>query len=890
MMTSPPPPRRATYRLQLNAGFGFDAAAGVAPYLDALGVSHLYSSPWLQAAPGSTHGYDVVDHGRVSEDLGGSGGHTRLVRELERLGIGVLLDIVPNHMAIGGRANAWWWDVLENGPASLYAGYFDVDWDPPDSKLRNRVLLPVLPDHYGRVLEAGELGVRRAGNGLVVTYADHEMPVAPTSMGLVLAAALQPLPDGSPARVALEELLADVGRLPPSWFSDEEQALERHRAKEAFLRRFGERCGADAEVAAAVDAAVAAIGASPDRFDALLESQNYRLAWWRTGSDELDYRRFFDISTLVGVRQEDPRVFLDSHQLVLAWLSHGTIDGTRVDHVDGLRDPKGYLDRLARAAPERWVVVEKILARGERVPVDWPVAGTTGYEWLNLVGGLFVDPEGETPLSKAYADFTGETTPWDDLEYAAKLEVVRDQFVADLRRLTGTLVTVCEAHRRYRDYASRELVHTLEVVLACFPVYRTYSRVGAPTSAPDREVVARALATARAREDLDPDLLAFIGSMLLLEAPGAAETEFALRFQQLSSAVTAKGVEDTAFYRYLRLSSLNEVGGDPSRFGTGVEEFHALAHAAQVEHPYGLLATSTHDTKRSEDVRARLAVLSEVPAAWGVEVQQWARAAARHKAHGWPDANAEWLWYQTLVGAWPLTADRATAYMEKATKEAGVHTAWTRPDQAYDDALRGFVEGCLADSDMLVSVRAFVDSIARPGWLNSLAQKLLTLTAPGVPDIYQGTELWDFSLVDPDNRRPVDFRARERALEQVGRAPWDATLADGLPKLTVVARALAARRAHPACFGDGPAGRYEPLTATGPAAEHVVAFARGGHAVTVVPRLLVGLARRGGWGSTAVTLPPGSWRDQFSGARLEGTAPLAELLAPFPVALLVREG
>ena len=882
-------PRRATYRLQLHAGFGFDAAAAISPYLDALGISHLYSSPWLQAAPGSMHGYDVVDHGRVSEDLGGSAGHARLLRELATHGMGVLLDIVPNHMAIAGRANAWWWDVLENGPASLYAGYFDVDWDPPDSKLRNRVLLPILPDHYGRVLEGGGLGLRREGNGIVITYADHEMPVAPPSMAAVLTAAMEALPEDSPARGVVEGLVSDLTHLPPSWFSEEDRVLERHRAKEAFLRRFGEACAGDAAVAAAVDGEVAAIAADADRLDALLESQNYRLAWWRTGADELDYRRFFDISTLVAVRQEDPRVFLDSHQLVLGWLSHGTIDGVRVDHVDGLRDPKGYLDRLARAAPERWAVVEKILARGERLPVDWPVAGTSGYEWLNLVSGVFVDPSGEPALSKAYEEFTGQSARWEDIEHEAKLEVVRDQFVADLRRLTRTLVTVCEAHRRYRDYASRELLHTLEVLLASFPVYRTYSRPGAPASSADRDVVARAIATARGREDLDGDLLGFIGSMLLLETPGAAETEFALRFQQLSSAVMAKGVEDTAFYRYLRLSALNEVGGDPSRFGTGLEEFHRYAAMAQVDHPFALLATSTHDTKRSEDVRARLAVLSEVPAAWAVEVHNWARTAARHTRGGLPDANAEWLWYQTLVGAWPLTEERATAYMEKASKEAGVHTSWTRPDQAYDDALRRFVSGCLGDQELRASIAAFVESIARPGWLNALGQKLLTLTAPGVPDIYQGTELWDFSLVDPDNRRPVDFDGRARVLDRVGTVPWEAGLAAGLPKLAVVCRALAVRRARPESFGDGSAGAYEPLTATGPGADHVVAFARGGHAVTVVPRFSVGLARAGGWAGTALRLPPGRWRDAFTGAHHDGAVALSELLAGFPVALLVND-
>jgi (1->4)-alpha-D-glucan 1-alpha-D-glucosylmutase len=889
-MTNPLPPRRATYRLQLNARLGFDAAAELAPYLDALGISHLYSSPWLQAAPGSDHGYDVVDHGRVSEDLGGSAGHARLSRVLDELGMAVLIDIVPNHMAIAGRANAWWWDVLQNGPASLYAGYFDVDWDPPDAKLRNRILLPVLPDHYGRVLEAGQLALHREGAGLVVTSADHEMPVAPSSMGPVLAAALRRAPEGSPARAVLSDLVSDVSRLPLSWFGDQERAIERHRAKEAFLLRFGDACAADADVAAVVDAEAAAISEDPDRFDALLEGQNYRLAWWRTGADELDYRRFFDISTLVGVRQEDPHVFLESHQLVLAWLARGVVDGVRVDHVDGLRDPKGYLDRLSRAAPGRWIVVEKILAAEERIAVDWPVAGTTGYEWLNVVGGLFVDPAGEQPMTKAYEGFTGRSSAWEDLEYEAKLEVLGEQFVADLRGLTRTLSTVCEAHRRYRDYSWRELEHSLEVLLACLPVYRTYSRVGAHPSAADRDVLARALDTAAARDEgLDHDLLEFIRAVLLLETPGAAETELALRFQQLSSAVMAKGVEDTAFYRFLRLSSLNEVGGDPSRFGTTVADFHRFASATQLERPYTLLATSTHDTKRSEDVRARLAVLSEVPAAWAVEVDTWARAAARHKSNGWPDANMEWLWYQTLTGAWPLTEERATAYMEKASKEAKAHTSWTRPDAEYDDALRAFVSACYEDAPLMVSVRAFVDSIARPGWINSLSQKLLTLTAPGIPDVYQGTELWDYSLVDPDNRRPVDFDERRRALDTLAAAPWDTTLATGAPKMRVVARALAVRRARPEWFGEGEPGRYEPLDACGPAAGHVVAFARGGGALTVTPRLTVGLARAGGWAATTLELPPGTWRDQFTGADHRGTVPVGELLGGFPVALLTRD-
>jgi (1->4)-alpha-D-glucan 1-alpha-D-glucosylmutase len=874
--------------MQLNPGFDFDAAAELAPYLRRLGVSHLYSSPWLQAAPGSSHGYDVVDHGKVSDELGGPAAHARLHDALDRAQLGVVLDIVPNHMAVDGKANAWWWDVLEDGPASVYAGYFDVDWDPPDSKLRNRVLLPFLPDHYGRVLEAGQFTLRRDGGALVVAFADHQMPIAPHSLGAILAAAVRRLGAGSPRRSTAETLVADFDRLPAPWLLDEQSVQQRHRSKMELRARLAELCAGDRTVADALDAEVAATSSDPDRLDTLLEAQNYRLAWWRTGADELDYRRFFDISSLVALRQEDARVFNESHQLVLDWVRRGVVDGLRVDHVDGLRDPKGYLDRLACEAPGVWVVVEKIVAVGERLPGDWPVAGTTGYDWLNVAGGLFVDPAGEDPLTKTYVAFTGQTAPIDEVAHDARIEVLRGPLATDLRRLTSTLVTVCEANRRYRDYARRELRQALEAILACFPVYRTYVRPDAASDA-DRDVISSAMTAVRSRhEDVDVDLLEFIRSILVLDTPGDAETELALRFQQLSSAVMAKGVEDTAFYRYLRLVSLNEVGGDPGRFGTPTDAFHRFACRAQIERPLSLLGTSTHDTKRGEDVRARLAVLSEIPDAWAIATGRWASIAERHRSQGWPDANMEWLWYQTLVGAWPLSLERARRYMEKASKEAKQHTSWESPDATYDAALGTFLEGFVTDRKLMRSVKAFVASIVRPGWTNALAQKLLTLTAPGVPDIYQGTELWDLSLVDPDNRQAVDFATRRRLLDALDARDWEAALPTGSPKMLVVARALGLRSEHPEWFGEGEAGRYEPVEATGPQAEHVVAFARGGRSITVVPRLTVGLARAGGWGTTALPLPPGSWLNRLTGAAVSGRVLLDDLLASFPVALLTK--
>jgi len=892
-MTAPARARQATYRVQVSGDFDFRAVAGLCGYLRDLGVSHLHSSPWLQAVPGSTHGYDVVDHGRVSSDLGGDIGLAQLRRALRAAGLGVLLDIVPNHMAVDGKANRWWWDVLENGRASEYARYFDIDWDPPDSKLRNRVLLPILPDHYGRVLEAGKVTLRRVAGTVVVVFGEHEMPVDRASLGPLVAGAVERLAGAGACGRTLDaaaRLAADLGRLPrPA--SGRPRGRDYRRTSSRLLAQLVEIVATEPAFAAALDEEALAMASDADRLDAVLEAQNYRLAWWRTGADEVDYRRFFDIAGLVALRQEHQDVFTATHRLVLRWLSSGDVDGVRIDHIDGLRNPKAYLDRLATTRPGTWVVPEKILVGCERLPEDWRVAGTTGYDWLNVVGGLFVDPTGEDELTRSYVGFTGQDAAWDDVAHRAKLDVLRGSLATDVRRLAGIGVRVCEGNRRYRDYSRRELERALEAILAAFPVYRTYVTADS-TAARDRAQIHHAAERAMHHGDgADPELLEFIGSILTLDTAGPDEVELALRFQQLSGAVMAKGIEDTAFYRYVRLVSLNEVGGDPSRFGTTVDEFHQFARAAQRDRPFSLLSTATHDTKRGEDVRARLAVLSEVPAAWEVATQRWAGAAARHRTHGWPDPGMEWLWYQTIVGAWPLTRERAVAYMGKAAREAKLHTSWESPQADYEAALAGFAEGFLADRRLTASVETFVESIAAPGFVNALGQKLLSLTAPGIPDLYQGTELWDLSLVDPDNRRAVDFAHRRALLDGLGghdMLDLGVGFATGTPKLLVVARVLALRAEHPDWFGEGRAGRYEPMGASGPADDHVVAFMRGDSAITVVPRLTVGLARAAGWGRTALKLPPGTWRDRFTGATMSGQVLMSEMLAAFPVALLTK--
>ncbi len=883
----------STYRLQLQPAFGFDDAAALAPYLARLGVSHLYASPYLQAAPGSIHGYDVVDHSRVNQELGGAEAHQRMCAALRAAGLGQVLDIVPNHMAVTS-GNAWWWDVLENGPSSQYASYFDVDWDPPEAKLRNTVLMPVLGDHYGRALEAGEIELRRQGGRFTVHYFDHVLPIAPRSLDDLLAAAAHrcesPGEGGVPGHRELESLATAFGRLPPSWATDRESVRERHRDKEVLADTLA-RLAEQPEVAAALDAEVARINADPDALDALLERQNYRLAFWRTAGRELDYRRFFDIHTLAALRVEDDAVFADTHELVAGWLREGVLDGLRIDHPDGLRDPEGYLHRLAGLAPDIWVVVEKILEAGERLPGGWPVAGTTGYDFANRATAVLVDPTGEEQLTAAYAAFVRSDRPWPDVVWDKKHLVMAEVLSAEVNWLTGLAIEVCERHRRYRDYTRHELHESLRELIADFPVYRTYVVPGAgEPSAADVDHVDQAVKAAKERRpDLDGELFDFLGEVLLGRHRGRAEDELVARTQQVTGPVMAKGVEDTAFYTWTRLTALNEVGGDPGRFGVPVEEFHRENDTTQRTWPATMVSTSTHDTKRSEDVRARLALLSEIPDRFVDAVAAWAAHNRRHRIGDLPDRNIEWLLYQTLVGAWPLPVERATAYLEKASKEAKEHTSWVDPDPDYDAALRAFVEGALADPEFVALVEEFVAPLVEPGRVNSLAMALLKLTSPGVPDIYQGNELWDLSLVDPDNRRPVDWELRARLLSEAEdlspAVAWAAQAGEGLPKMMLTQRALHLRRRRPEAFR----GEYEPLWAEGGQARHVVAYARGGEVVAVAPRLALGLG--GGWGDTRLALPPGVWVDVLEGERrFEGGVDLGELLSGFPVALLERGG
>ena len=930
---------RCTYRLQLSAEFDFAAARAVVPYLAALGVSHLYLSPIWAARPGSGHGYDVVDHARINAELGGEAGFEALAEAVRGAGLGLVLDCVPNHMGIG-YDNPWWCDVLTWGEASPYADYFDIDWRPGEPTLMGKVLLPILGDHYGRVLEDGQLRPDFDGGRLVVRYFEHTVPLHPRETADVLdaAAADARKREATGAAETLAELAGQARQVARrrARVSRQRRRADRDRAEQLADRLAHARH--DPTIEAALAAALAAFtpggageaaGRAADRLHRLLERQAYRLAFWRLASQEINYRRFFDINDLAGLRMENPALFEAAHRKVVELLGTGRADGVRLDHVDGLLDPLDYLVRLNRAlkragAKAPSVHVEKILGHDEGLRDDWPVDGTTGYEVMNLLHGVQVAADAKRPLTTLYRDLVAPPAGFVDETVAAKRLIMSTSLAAELNVLAGDLNRIAKRSRLTRDYARPSLRDALADVVAHFPVYRTYvTDDGA--SPEDRAIIERAVDRARRVATMpDRSIFDFVASVLTADAaeapwPGAERDEilrFARRFQQYTGPVTAKAVEDTAFYRWFPLVSLNEVGGEPDQFATSPATFHAANAERLARWPRALVATATHDHKRGEDVRARLAILSERTQEWSRAVRRWFRLAetlvVATEDGPAPSAADRWLFFQTAVGAWPLTlaagdgpglaayAARLQGYMEKAIREAKRRTSWAVNDPAYEAAVHDFVEAALdpAQSPRLVEELAeFAEAIAAPGAVNGLAQTALKLTIPGVPDIYQGTEGWDLSLVDPDNRRPVDYAARTRALDEGGDA---ATLAahwrDGRVKQAVVAALLAARRDDPELFGDG---AYEPLAVAGEGAEEVVAFTRrlGARALVVaVPRLTAHRLAdpetlRLGWGDTRVAtgLEGGAAVDLLSGrpARLSGGAlSLDENAAAPPLAVV----
>lgn len=811
---------RATYRLQLHAGFGFEDAAAVGDYLAELGVSHVYTSPVLAAAAGSTHGYDVVDHEQVNPELGGASGLKQFERVIEEAGLGWVLDIVPNHMAIHTPANRTFWDVLEHGRDSVYAAMFDIDWNAPQQELKGRVLLPILGQELAAVMEEGQLQVLIDKSKPVLAYYDHRMPLSPGSLA-------QP------------------------------------------IQETAQRCNKD-----------------PMSMRGLLARQHYLPAYWRQACTQINYRRFFTINSLIGLRVEEPEVFDRVHALPLAWIRDGKLDGLRIDHPDGLRDPTHYLERLRQAAPKSWLLVEKILEPEEHLPADWPVDGTTGYDTLNVLSGLFVDPQAEAAMTQSYRDFTGRDEPFEAAAQQGKRDVMAEDFGGEIDRLVRLL---CQAGLD----AAQARAGVIELAVH-WPVYRVYPDPEAQRlDDVGRERVWAAIHNAAEHTDLDPVLWEKLSRLLTLEEDAEYAIDFSIRFQQLASAVTAKGVEDTAFYRYYRLVSLNEVGGDPGRFGTPVDRFHSYVSKFNEDWPGTMTATTTHDTKRSEDTRLRIAMLSQMPDRWSQVVQDWSEIAESHRdSEGSPTREDEYLFYQTLIGTWPIGPDRLKAFMLKAAREAKERTNWIDQDTGYEAALTRFVDGLITDDRLIKSLESLLTDLLPAARVASLAQTLIKLTLPGVPDIYQGCELWEESLVDPDNRRPVDFDRRRAMLKELdGLSPADilSRMNDGLPKLWVTRQALSARREHRECFE--PAAAYEPITANGSQPDRVVAYRRGQRAITVVPRLTVDIDA---WsGQTAVRLPAGRWRDVMSGRMFESegiqATIVADLWGDLPLSLLIQE-
>jgi (1->4)-alpha-D-glucan 1-alpha-D-glucosylmutase len=916
----------ATYRLQFGGGFGFAEARELVPYLDALGITDLYASPLLAARTGSPHGYDVTDPTRLNPELGGEEGFAALAAQLRRHGMGLLLDVVANHMAADPE-NPWWCDVLRHGRGSPFADYFDIDWEPPRTGLAGKVLLPVLGEPYGLVLEKGELVPEPGEGGFWLRYRERCFPLSPESSADVAARLSEALGAG-PVGAAPAAGSGGVGTAGG--------ALAAVRSAQA-------PCG----VRARVEESLRGLAGDPEWLDRLLERQHYRPAFWRVANREINYRRFFDVYDLVAVRVEEEEVFAATHGRVLELARAGPVTGLRIDHVDGLRDPYAYLQRLQErlgakeGSPPFYIVVEKILCGDEELRPEWPVCGTTGYDFLNAVNGLFVDPAGVVALDRLYRSFTGGGKDFASLVREKKRRVVADLFAADLRRLVRQLGRLAEGERHGRDLTLDELEQALVEVTVHLPVYRTYVRDYA-VGTRDRGYLERALGEARRARPALERALVFLGRVLLLEFPSYLGPEgrrvwldFVMRWQQFTGPVMAKGFEDTALYAYNRLVCLNEVGGNPGGQGVSVAEFHRFNETRLRRWPYTLNATSTHDTKRGEDVRARIAVLSEIPDLWAARVERWVRLNEPRKrvVRGLPlpDADTEFLLYQTLLGAWPLREEevpefreRLRAYMLKAVREAKVHTGWLEPDEAYEGALLAFVDRILEpgpENRFLQDFLAFQPFVAYYGALNSLTQVLLKIASPGVPDFYRGTELWDFSLVDPDNRRPVDFGLRAALLAALQERKDDprglaaALLAgwrDGRVKLYLTWRALRFRRNHRRLFT---AGDYLPVVAAGRERDHVCAFARRLErtwALVAAPRLCVRLV--GGepgpegvpplvpplgeavWGATTLLLPPGApegWRNVLTGEQAvarHGTLPLADLLCSFPVALLHGEG
>ena len=956
----------STYRLQFNHSFTFNDAAKQVPYLHALGITHCYASPYLKAVPGSLHGYDVVDPASLNPEIGSQDDYQKFVQLMKTHGMGHILDVVPNHMGITHPANLWWQDVLENGPSSRYAKYFDIDWDPVKEELENKVLLPILGDQYGIVLENQEIQLCFKDGVFYLQYFENRLPLDPGTWELILSFRLEELAETlSETDAHLQELksiITSLSHLPLRTEADPQRIEERYREKEVISRRLLTLTQESPSISSYLQENLLQFNgikgnySSFDRLDGLVSSQAYRLAYWRVAAEEINYRRFFDINELAAIRIEESEVFNEIHQLVLQFLQEGSLTGIRIDHVDGLYDPRAYLrqwqlwaEKHLSQTPDAkgrflFILVEKILGKNEPLSEDWPTHGTTGYDFLALVNNIFVQTEHRRAFDQIYARFIKHSFEWDDLVYRCKELIMSSSMSSEINVLGHQLNLLSERNRRTRDFTLNSLVHAVREIIACFPVYRTYV-----TPSPSEEVMDRdrayirlAVARAKRRNPAVNNLVFDFIRTLLLKLPGEGSEwnwedacPFVMKFQQTTSPVMAKGAEDTAFYIYNRLVSLNEVGGEPEQFGIPIATFHERMSERQLKWPHGLSATSTHDTKRGEDIRARLNVLSEIPKEWRKHLALWHRLNKKAKItiedQIVPDRNEEYLLYQTLLGCWPCTdlddqgyqgfTERIQNYMTKALREAKVHTSWLNPDEAYEVGVKNFIAAILSrarSNAFLNDFLPFQQELARYGFYNSLSQVLLKITAPGIPDFYQGTELWDLNLVDPDNRRPVNYDHRHQLLEEMKSSlnPEEKTGRlrtalenphDGRIKFLVTMNALQFRREHAPLFLYG---SYHPLEPFGKNSQHLCAFARmkdGEISLTLSPRFFTGLVSdpttlpigEAVWGDTGVLLPSewsGSpFQDVLTGEIVHSEEPEGKVLLRaatvfkhFPGAILKR--
>ena len=907
-------PPRATYRLQLRKSFGFADAAAVAPYLARLGISHVYLSPVFKARPGSAHGYDITDHSALNPELGTEEDHAAMIAAFRREGLSAVLDIVPNHMGVGGADNPLWLDVLEWGPESQYAGWFDIDWSAHVGPAGGKLLAPVLGEPYGAALRAGKLALRfdaEAGTFAVWAYDAHKLPVCPLTYPTILGREVEAL-----------ERIGDRFRDLPNWRPEIAEGARDLQAELAALARD------DAEARAGIETRVAAVNGDWRELDRLIAAQNWRVAFFRVAEDEINYRRFFNINDLAGLRMELGPVFFHAHERVFAMLEGGEIEGLRIDHIDGLFDPKAYLAALREHVPRPfYLVVEKILAPHESLRADWPVEGGTGYDFVNLVLGLLIDPSAEAAFDESYRTFAGVLETYGAVATASKLRIMDVEMASEIAALGRAAARLARESPMTADLTRGILERAIRRTIACFPIYRTYLDLsGTPDDADLRDIAWAITRARRSDPDLHPTAFDFLEAALTAnpaalrakELSRTAAVRFAMRMQQVTGPVMAKGVEDTAFYRWNRFVALNEVGGSPDRFGIAPSAFHK-ANAQRAERwPHAMLASATHDTKRGEDARARLAVLSERPEEWRRQVVSWGRILRARigdvEGTAAPDRNDEYMLYQMLVGAWPTDmierpaaealaafAGRIREALTKSIREAKLRSGWAAPNAAYEDAALAFASEALRPdgAGFLNAFLPFVADVARLGAQNSLVQTVLKLTAPGVPDAYQGSELWDFSLVDPDNRRAVDYRTREAALAELqprlgseeARAGLFASLLenwrDGRVKLAAIALLLALRRERPGLFAEG---GYRPVEIAGEDADWALGFLReqGRERLAVVAaRYPVKREAKPGWEAVA-RLPEGRWIDRFRGRAIEANAPLSEWLGGLPVAVLTE--